>query len=367
MKNLANFSRNGSDSLLGTQTHSSTRTLSGTGRLTCFRRENSIPFRAHETLPELRWVLFTILFAFILGGCSKKDDTKKPDDVSVLSSNVVVYPDPIEKNSNNQESEQELDSELDQELEHEIEKEIEKENEEVKVLPNLEPPSEEENRPIEEHKIRLIEKISEVPPMEPVIIENIIHKDRTVSVEIAGTNTHETQIKLTDIESKPVIRFATSKALVQIFSRVFEIQDPEKFFSTSEKKWFGDLNFGSSIPSEINVHQPEMITLNYLRILREKLGILCSNLINLEIENPQNTNKLVKRAGIPDLGDISEFMQTLLSDQTSVAFIKGYYEVFKDQMKNITDTNSDLYKDTLKRQYTLICIALGQDPRVYTY
>ena len=55
----------------------------GTGRLTCFRRER-LPLRARESLPELWWVLLTVLMSlFFLTSCQDQNLTAQYIDIKM--------------------------------------------------------------------------------------------------------------------------------------------------------------------------------------------------------------------------------------------------------------------------------------------
>jgi len=160
--------------------------------------------------------------------------------------------------------------------------------------------------------------------------------------------------------------------------------DRGKYFFEAEQRALGTVNLRINAFRDEDVYAEQGTWLtdigqDYIRILRLFLGDACKVRVGIEVDalvasGSAGSNRIVKRLAAPTKSEINAFMNLIFGyEATDGSYHFGadeYEKVFATslaqrlQVANVA-ANSAAYNDLLKAEYGLLCIAIGQDQRVY--
>ncbi len=207
----------------------------------------------------------------------------------------------------------------------------------------------------------------------------------TKKTAILETNQGRAEVKL-----KPIIRFATPVALETIYKRVFPasgvrntvdnvyfVANPTEYFSPLEKVSLGGFNINAPVGSEVNVSEVPNLSLSYTRSLRGFLADACTHLVTVEnnkLATAPQTSKLVRAAGVPTIENLNNFATALFGYKHPAGTfpqVMTYRTIITENLSELAKAgfapSSPEYVAALKDNYVLYCIAMCQDPELYTY
>lgn len=221
------------------------------------------------------------------------------------------------------------------------------------------------------------------PPAEPA----------PAPLELATVKAVETQSEEGDLLSRriagPRAFYLAPAALRDVYTRVFPADaprgkkttgyfatNPKELFTPAQKVVLGEYNVTRGAAA---LYRADWITENsqvYQKNIREFLGEACMNLVTIETQRlatgtavEKSTNVLVKRTGAPTADEISAFMHKLFGYAPAGGLHAGaaeYQAVFASSLAEkaaiAPDKTDAVYLQELHR---LLCIAVGDDPRVY--
>lgn len=218
---------------------------------------------------------------------------------------------------------------------------------------------------------------------------NAVDKNKTVVqdnreeavVEVLQDIPSSTETSVLDQNAgKPNITVLNTKGLDVIYSRIFKLNDRESFFTDAQKYSLGGFNLD---PKTGRFHRTLALTAptqEYIEVIRSVLAVECNALVDKEkaalfdnkVAEDQN-HFIMKRFDFPTDADISASMSKLLGYEPAEDLHIGaadYAAAFQRAMESlevseITFESRNAEIRIMTDHYKLLCIALGQDPRVY--
>ena len=173
----------------------------------------------------------------------------------------------------------------------------------------------------------------------------------------------------------PVIVF-DAVPLTVTFQRFFGVDTD--IFTPQQRKDLGTISYVGETPTLLNGMTKRQLDQAYIRTLREVLHTQCQQLATKEaqalrdmIEGDVLTEHvLIKRYGAPIPADVAAIMSHMFGYQSSTGEQRGASDYALLMKKNLTafkQKNSDAaeLQEEVRQQYVLLCMAIGQDTRVY--
>lgn len=185
--------------------------------------------------------------------------------------------------------------------------------------------------------------------------------------------------------------YLAPEALKMVYGRVFNpaaprgtkttgyfATNPREIFTPEQKVVMGEFNVVATNGAHLRSFWVDDNNQNYQKNLREFLGDACNNLVNVEhgrlpapdYTDASGTNVLVKRRGAPTTAEIGAFMTKLYGyapvDGAVHAGAAEYRKAFADGLAEKAEINPGMDQQLyIKELYRALCIAIGNDPRVY--
>ena len=164
--------------------------------------------------------------------------------------------------------------------------------------------------------------------------------------------------------------------LTTTFQRFFGVT--EEIFTEQQRKYLGTISYLGATPILLNGRTKRQLDQAYLRTLRVVLLTQCQQLASKEVqaltdataEDKFSQHVLIKRYGAPQAEEVSAIMTSMFGYQNSAGLHRGAHEYASLMATNLTafaSNNSDTvaWQDEVRKQYVLLCMAIGQDARVY--
>lgn len=174
----------------------------------------------------------------------------------------------------------------------------------------------------------------------------------------------------------PTPTLLDADGLTLVFQRLFSPTDPAvdgsgAWFSAVERKALGGFDFLSRAADQRNLARSTEMSLPYMRALRGFLGRGCGNLVTRELAavaaGNATANLLVRRAAEPTAAHVEAAMREVFGIR--VGRVQGaaeYAAVFAANMAAAPTTETPAQTQLrVSANYTLMCIAIGMDPRAY--
>lgn len=164
--------------------------------------------------------------------------------------------------------------------------------------------------------------------------------------------------------------------LTTTFQRFFDVT--EEIFTAQQRKDLGTLSYVGATPSLLNGRTKRQLDQAYLRTLRVVLLTQCQQLASTEaqaltaatVADVFSDHVLIKRYGAPQAAEVSAIMTSMFGYQNSAGLHRGaneYASLMATNLSTFASNNSDTtaLQDEVRKQYVLLCMAIGQDARVY--
>lgn len=164
-----------------------------------------------------------------------------------------------------------------------------------------------------------------------------------------------------------------STVLTQTFQRFFateaEIFQDETDLCGKETQHrnLGAISYVADCPTNLNGYRYREINQAYIKTLRTALLTMCKEKVQQEMEALDYTNKgesfpqhvMVKRNGAPQVQEVEQIMSHMFGYQHAHYGAQDYVDLMTKNLQNTDNVQK------LQDQYILLCMAIGQDPRVY--
>ena len=153
-----------------------------------------------------------------------------------------------------------------------------------------------------------------------------------------------------------------AEALQQVWQRFFD--DQQITITAEQRRQLGSVNYLNHGVGTLNGYRIKTVDQAYIKAMRTVLVSLCTERVEQEMVNVSAGNDkvsqhlIVKRNGAPTKEDVVEIMSKMFGYQTERG-ADVYAKLIADNLQN----NSD--PDSVKAQYILLCMAIGQDTRVW--
>ena len=164
--------------------------------------------------------------------------------------------------------------------------------------------------------------------------------------------------------------------LTTTFQRFFGVT--EEIFTEQQRKDLGTISYVGATPLMLNGRTKRQLDQAYFRTLRVVLLTQCQQLASKEaqalttasIEAEFSDHVLIKRYGAPQAADVSAMMTSMFGYRNSAGLHRGaneYASLMTSNLSTFTSNNSDTsaLQGEVRKQYVLLCMAIGQDARVY--
>lgn len=159
-------------------------------------------------------------------------------------------------------------------------------------------------------------------------------------------------------------------ALTQTWQRFFAVDG--ELLSAKQQRNLGGLNYDAEDSALFNGRRYREINQSYVKTLREVLLQLCRNKVEQEVLALTTTNSgetfaqhaLVKRSGAPQATDVNAIMTKMFGYEAKHYGAQEYAAVMQENLAAVP-IDSEIYQQKLQANYVLLCMAIGQDARVY--
>ena len=189
-----------------------------------------------------------------------------------------------------------------------------------------------------------------------------------------------------EADSSAINVSATSRAQAAIvFDAVPLTATFQRFFDTStdiftpyQRKALGTISYVGETPALLQGTSKRQLDQAYLRTLRVVLLSQCQQLATKEaqalstaVEDDVFTDHvLIKRCGAPQPSEVSGIMSHMFGYRSSAGEHRGagdYAALMQKNLHAFKQGNSDAtaLQEEVRGQYVLLCMAIGQDTRVY--
>lgn len=149
-------------------------------------------------------------------------------------------------------------------------------------------------------------------------------------------------------------------ALQQVWQRFFDDQQIE--ITAEQRRQLGAINYLNRGVGTLNGYRIKMVDQAYIKAMRSILLSLCTRQVEDEMAKVADGNFtdhiIVKKNGAPNKEDVSKIMSEMFGYKTERG-ADVYAKLIADNLQN----NSE--PDAIKDQYILLCMAIGQDTRVW--
>lgn len=164
--------------------------------------------------------------------------------------------------------------------------------------------------------------------------------------------------------------------LTATFQRFFDTSTD--IFTPYQRKALGTISYVGETPALLQGTSKRQLDQAYLRTLRVVLLSQCQQLATKEaqalstaVEDDVFTEHvLIKRYGAPQATEVSAIMSHMFGYRSSAGEHRGagdYATLMQKNLHTFKQGNSDAtaLQEEVQRQYVLLCMAIGQDTRVY--
>ncbi len=160
------------------------------------------------------------------------------------------------------------------------------------------------------------------------------------------------------------------RALTQTFQRFFALEG--ELLNTKQQRNLGGISYDAEDDTLLNGRRYREINQSYVKTLREVLLQLCQNKTEQEMQALTATNigdtfaqhAIVKRNGSPQEKDVNAIMTAMFGYEDSHYGAKDYAALMQENLATVQVSSED-YHQKLQANYVLLCMAIGQDARVY--
>lgn len=151
-----------------------------------------------------------------------------------------------------------------------------------------------------------------------------------------------------------------AEALQQVWQRFFN--DQQITITAEQRRQLGSVNYLNHGIGTLNGYRITTVDQAYVKAMRTVLVSLCTEQVDREMANVSNGDNaqhiVVKRNGAPTKEDVIEIMSRMFGYQTERG-ADVYAKLIADNLQNSNDP------EEIKAQYILLCMAIGQDTRVW--
>ncbi len=164
--------------------------------------------------------------------------------------------------------------------------------------------------------------------------------------------------------------------LTATFQRFFDINTD--VFTPGQRKDLGTISYVGETPALLNGMTKRRLDQAYVRTLRVVLLSQCQQLATKEAPALRTATEgdtfaehvLIKRYGAPQSADVSAIMSHMFGYQSSAGEHRGASDYATLMQKNLStfkqsNSDTDALQEEVRQQYVLLCMAVGQDTRVY--
>ena len=159
-------------------------------------------------------------------------------------------------------------------------------------------------------------------------------------------------------------------ALTQTWQRFFALDT--EILNAQQQRDLGSLNYDGQDASLRNGHRYREVNQNYIKTLRTVLLQLCQHKTDQELQAVLTANDtdtfaqhaIVKRNGLPQQEDINAMMTAMFGYQAEHHGAAEYAGLVQENLTAVQQ-DSEVYQQKLRANYVLLCMAIGQDARVY--
>lgn len=175
-------------------------------------------------------------------------------------------------------------------------------------------------------------------------------------------------------EAVPPVIIFDAVPLTTTFQRFFGIST--EIFTPQQRKALGTISYVGETAELLNGTTKRQLDQAYLRTLRTVLLDQCQQLAKKEAQALDNAtvgdifteHTLIKRYGAPLPTEVSATMSRMFGyHQEQHRGASNYATLMKKNLANLEGNNGDkaTQHEALQQQYVLLCMAIGQDTRVY--
>ena len=190
------------------------------------------------------------------------------------------------------------------------------------------------------------------------------HKEKTTKAEETAEN------KETSKQNFSAAIVLDGIALTQTWQRFFAIDT--EILNTKQQRALGSLNYDAQDASLRNGNRYREVNQNYIKTLRTVLLQLCQNKTDQELQAVVSASAadtfahhaIVKRNGLPQKEDVNAIMTAMFDYQGEHQGAAEYASIMQENLA-ATQKDSEAYQQKLRANYVLLCMAIGQDARVY--
>ena len=195
------------------------------------------------------------------------------------------------------------------------------------------------------------------------VIDNVSTSPEETSAtnDVVADNFSPEARKLGDSSSANLL-ILDAEALQQVWQRFFDGQ--QITISHEQRRQLGSVNYLNHGVGTLNGYRIKTVDQAYIKAMRSVLVSLCTEQVESEMAKVVAGNGefdqhvIVKRNGAPTKEDIVEIMSKMFGYQVERG-ADVYAKLIADNLQNNND------QEALKAQYILLCMAIGQDTRVW--
>ena len=160
------------------------------------------------------------------------------------------------------------------------------------------------------------------------------------------------------------------RALTQTFQRFFALEG--QILNAKQQRHLGGLSYDAEDDALFHGRRYREINQSYVKTLRAVLLQLCQDKTNQEMQAMTATNRgdtfaqhaIVKRNGPPPAEDVNAIMTAMFGYEDNHYGAADYAAVVQENLATVPVASED-YRQKLQANYVLLCMAIGQDARVY--
>ena len=159
-------------------------------------------------------------------------------------------------------------------------------------------------------------------------------------------------------------------ALTQTWQRFFALD--AEILDAKQQRDLGSLSYDGQDASLRNGHRYREVKQNYIKTLRTVLLQLCQHKTDQELQaviaakdtDTFAQHAIVKRNGLPQQEDVNAMMTAMFGYQAEHHGAAEYAGLMQENLAAVQQ-DSEVYQQKLRANYVLLCMAIGQDARVY--
>ena len=159
-------------------------------------------------------------------------------------------------------------------------------------------------------------------------------------------------------------------ALTQTWQRFFALD--AEILDAKQQRDLGSLSYDGQDASLRNGHRYREVNQNYIKTLRTVLLQLCQHKTDQELQAVVSASAadtfaqhaIVKRNGLPQQEDVNAMMTAMFGYQAEHQGAAAYASLVRGNLAAVQQ-DSEVYQQKLRANHVLLCMAIGQDARVY--